>query len=69
MPIYEYFCKDCGNVFEEVRTTEEADDLLVCPKCWKSKTDRVISLFSCGAGHGAGASGGSCGPSRGGSFS
>ena len=32
MPIYEYKCKQCGHVFEELRSITDGDSA-TCPKC------------------------------------
>ena len=63
MPIYEYRCKSCGHCFEDIRSSEEADDTDTCEKCGKPKVERIISAFSCGqASSGAfGSSSSNCG--------
>ena len=33
MPIYEYRCRKCGNVFEEWVKTFDSPELEPCPKC------------------------------------
>lgn len=45
MPIYEYVCMDCGNVFELIRPMSQADDLARCVACGGSKTARKLSRF------------------------
>lgn len=68
MPIYEYRCEACGDVFERLVFSSDKDEPVECPACGKSETRRQLSAFSCGsAGEGLGsalASG--CGPSSGG---
>lgn len=62
MPIYEYHCSQCGNSFEEIRSMEERDKELVCPKCHSILVERMMSVFS----YGEGPSGDVCGlPSSG----
>ena len=48
MPIYEFQCNDCKNVFEMLTLgmREKAD--AVCPKCKSRKTSRMMSSFSKG---------------------
>jgi putative FmdB family regulatory protein len=43
MPIYEYACKPCGEVFEElvIRSSDEGE--IACPKCGSAKVSRVMS--------------------------
>ncbi len=34
MPIYEYACKNCGNIFEEwCKKVSEAEESCICPNC------------------------------------
>ena len=33
MPIYEYICRPCKTVFEEIRSVAECDDPIACPDC------------------------------------
>jgi putative FmdB family regulatory protein len=40
MPIYEYQCAACGQVFEEIVFGEKA---VPCPKCASGKTEKLIS--------------------------
>jgi putative FmdB family regulatory protein len=43
MPIFEFRCMECGNVFERifVRSDENAD--LECPSCQSISCERVVS--------------------------
>lgn len=62
MPIYEYHCTQCGNSFEEIRSMEQRDKDLICPKCHSTLVERVLSVFS----YGGTSSGDACGlPSSG----
>lgn len=45
MPIYEYQCQECGNVFELRRPFSEAESRARCPKCGK-QAPRAISVFA-----------------------
>jgi putative FmdB family regulatory protein len=67
MPLYEYRCKTCGEVFEKMMRWSEADRGPVCPNCQGTDTHKQISTF---ASHGTGGSrvsastsGSSCGGS------
>ena len=47
MPIYEYSCKGCGQVFEHLaRTMNEKKP--ACPDCGSAKTEKKLSAFSPG---------------------
>lgn len=66
MPLYEYRCKSCDEVFEKMMRWSESDRSPVCPTCQSPDTHKQISTFaSHGAGSGASVSstGSSCGSS------
>ena len=44
MPIYEYRCKKCGNVFELRRSFEEMDKRTSCTKCKSRAVARVPNM-------------------------
>jgi putative FmdB family regulatory protein len=63
MPIYEYACRGCGKVFEEliIRRSDEAE--LACPDCGQHEVSRLMSRPAAAPSSGGG--GGSprgCGP-------
>jgi putative FmdB family regulatory protein len=33
MPLYEYYCQQCDEVFEALRSIRESDRPAVCPRC------------------------------------
>ena len=43
MPIYEYQCRGCGYRFEQIQGFEDKA-IKKCPRCKKSKVQRLISL-------------------------
>ncbi|MFZ2445335.1 MAG: zinc ribbon domain-containing protein [Syntrophobacteraceae bacterium] len=43
MPLYEYKCRECGNVFE--RLVIGRDELVECPKC-RGGVEKLMSEFS-----------------------
>ena len=45
MPIYEYCCRKCGNVFEEWVKTFDSPELESCPKCG-GESERIMSHTS-----------------------
>jgi putative FmdB family regulatory protein len=44
MPLYEYECKDCGENYEELVRTLNADSP-PCPQCHSTKTEKKMSVF------------------------
>jgi putative FmdB family regulatory protein len=71
MPLYEYYCADCGAKFEALRPMDQADHPMPCKQCQSVRTSRALSLFAAvskgaesvsavGAGGGC-ACGGACG--------
>jgi len=58
VPIYEYRCRECGEVTEAlVRMGSEPD--LACQRCGSRELERKFSIFGT-AGSSSGASGDSC---------
>jgi putative FmdB family regulatory protein len=41
MPLYEYECRSCENVFEELVTGNEK---VACPKCGSKKLEKLFSV-------------------------
>jgi putative FmdB family regulatory protein len=46
MPIYEFKCKACGNIFEYLCLRSDDKDPVVCPSCGQAKTEILLSTFS-----------------------
>lgn len=46
MPIYEYICKNCGHILEELQTMTEPE-LVTCPEC---KHDTLKKMLGSGSG-------------------
>jgi len=44
MPIYEYKCDNCGDIFEELVSGDT--EKVPCPKCKSSSVHKLISLIS-----------------------
>lgn len=63
MPLYEFKCRTCGNVFEERRPMAEAGDPATCPDGHDNAV-RLLSVFASVGGASATAApaptGGSC---------
>jgi len=45
MPIYEFDCLKCGNVFEELVGHSEDASKLTCPSCSSRRVKKRFSLF------------------------
>jgi putative FmdB family regulatory protein len=69
MPLYEYRCRTCDDVFERRRAMSDADTSTECPH-GHADTVRLLSMFASAgsatapAGAGGGCCGGSCGCAR-----
>ena len=46
MPIYEYRCQECKNLFEAILTSTEASAEVTCPKCGSGMVKKTISASS-----------------------
>ena len=47
MPVYEYYCGNCGATFDVIRSMSAADDPLTCSQCGAGqRVSRTISLFT-----------------------
>lgn len=53
MPIYEYKCQECGEIFEDFRALHDNDDEVVCPKCGAKKPNKLLSTFFRNIGDGS----------------
>jgi putative FmdB family regulatory protein len=45
MPIYEFKCKKCGNIFETLFFSLQEKRQVSCPACQSKRTARVMSIF------------------------
>ena len=48
MPIYEYKCSKCGNLFDVFQSIGSSNENLNCPSCGEPKPDRIFSIFGSG---------------------
>lgn len=46
MPIYEYRCQKCEQVFEHLARSMNGESRVACPECGSSKTERMLSVFA-----------------------
>ena len=51
MAVYEFECQECGERFELTMSISDHDRLKkeppACPKCEKTETRQLVSMFSC----------------------
>lgn len=47
MPIYEYSCTKCNEIFAVFQSVNAGEKDTTCPKCGSSDVKRKISSFSC----------------------
>ena len=46
MPLYEYYCKTCNGVFEELRPMRESSEPVPCPQCFKDAPRIMPTSFT-----------------------
>jgi putative FmdB family regulatory protein len=46
MPLYEYTCHDCGQIFEKMVRFTEPDQAQLCPACGSEHTLKQLSTFA-----------------------
>lgn len=46
MPLYDYQCKECGEIFELMVRFSEANQAQICPKCESKNTQRQLSIVA-----------------------
>ncbi len=63
MPIFEYQCQDCQEVFESLQMSRSHDVDADCPHCGSNHTERQVSSFATSGGGNGFNVGSSCGPS------
>lgn len=54
MPIYEFRCVECGNIFEVLFRKPDEEVNIECPKCKSGSFERVISRTNYVMGSGKG---------------
>jgi putative FmdB family regulatory protein len=59
MPIYEYRCKSCETVYEEL-VTGDRDKKIPCPSCGSRESEKIMSVIG-GIAMGKSSSGPACG--------
>ncbi len=61
MPIFEYQCLECREVFETLQLSRESSEDTQCPGCGSERTEKLVSAFATSGGDSP--SGAACGPS------
>jgi putative FmdB family regulatory protein len=46
MPMYEYFCRECGTTLETLRPADDRDLPVTCPRDPAHKPKRLLSVFA-----------------------
>ncbi len=54
MPIYEFRCAQCGEIFEKLFMNSEENADLACPKCAAFTIEKVVSATNYALGVGTG---------------
>jgi putative FmdB family regulatory protein len=52
MPIYEFQCKKCGLIFEQLFFPSDKTEAIVCPSCSANDPCKLMSSFSCSSSAG-----------------
>lgn len=55
MALREFICRDCGHLYEEILRTGDPE-IIPCPQCESTKTERLISAHGGYQGNMGGAS-------------
>lgn len=64
VPMYEYRCPDCEQVFEELIRNRADEESVACPSCDSTDVKRLLSAFAVSSGGGTSSGfGSSCGGS------
>lgn len=46
MPIYEFECRRCHHIYEQIMGIEETDEKPVCPKCGATNPKKLLGSYS-----------------------
>ncbi|MDZ7373028.1 MAG: zinc ribbon domain-containing protein [candidate division KSB1 bacterium] len=61
MPIYEYRCPHCGEVFERFVRSVYSQEPVRCPRCGNEETERILSAFHSGGASAVSSGSSGCG--------
>ncbi len=48
MPLYEYYCRKCGQLFDKLVPLSQIDKKVTCPRCQSEEIERQLSTFGTG---------------------
>jgi len=67
MPIYEYRCQECQQLFQKLQSVSAGTNGITCPSCGSPRVERQLSVFASTSRADAAATPASgCGPAGGG---
>jgi len=66
MPIYEYRCRDCHQLFQKLQPMASGTDGITCPSCGSTRVERQLSVFASSPSAGSSSRQGGCAPTGGG---
>ena len=66
MPIYEYRCRDCRQVFQKLQPMSAGSDGVSCPSCGSARVERQLSVFASSSSIGSASPAAGCAPTGGG---
>jgi len=46
MPIYEFVCEECNQIFEELVRSARAINEVICPGCQSERVKKKLSMFA-----------------------
>lgn len=58
MPIYEYTCNACNEIFALLKFANTDEQDTACPKCGSRDIKKMLSFFSCSSSSDSGSSSG-----------
>jgi len=65
MPIYEYRCQKCGQLFQKLQSVSAGAKAVACPGCGRKRVERRPSVFASTSSAGSPGSSSSCAPGGG----
>ena len=65
MPIYEYRCQDCRQLFQKLQPVSAGTKTIACPSCGSRRVERQLSVFASTSSRGAATPSSGCAPGGG----
>jgi putative FmdB family regulatory protein len=47
MPIYEYTCSKCNEIFARLQWPGQEEEDILCPQCGSDDVKKILSTFNC----------------------